>query len=492
MFTALYRKMRPKSFKDIVGQKPIVTTLTNQLRDSHVSHAYLFCGTRGTGKTTTAKVFARAVNCTYSSETGEPCNECDICLDILNERNFNVIEIDAASNNGVDNIRDLREEVKYPPTTGIFKVYIIDEAHMLTTAAFNALLKTLEEPPEHVIFILATTDPQKIPPTILSRCQRYDFKRISRLDMVNSLSGYMAAEGVNIDSEAIEYISSVSDGAMRDALSILDQCISLHSGELISLDKVQALLGAVDYSVLFSFSEALYNRNLALCLSIINNISKEGRDISRFVTDITYHFRNLIISNYSDANNDILDFSKELVEKYRAYAAKMDTNTIIKYIFGLSELQNQMRYSSGERLMLEVFAVKTCNENIVATETIAKPITIEKPVMPQAKSPEPIAANSDLKQVGEDWTGFCNSFSGLLKSLLALTTVKCDNAVNVICKDDSSLSYIKDNKNIIAAELKKYFNLSEEPMLAFRIADNADDNFTKKLQSEIDMEISFD
>ncbi|HIT86609.1 MAG TPA: DNA polymerase III subunit gamma/tau, partial [Candidatus Coprocola pullicola] len=236
-YTALYRKFRPDTFSGVIGQEHIVKTIKNQILSDRVSHAYLFCGTRGTGKTSTAKIFARAINCLAPKE-GNPCNECTLCRAALENRSMNVIEIDAASNNGVDNIREIREEVKYPPTQGKYKVYIIDEVHMLSSGAFNALLKTLEEPPEHVIFILATTDPQKVPATILSRCQRFDFHRITTEQIAQTLSEYMKIEDIPVQKEALHYIARLGDGSMRDSLSILDQCTAFYSDELLTLEKV--------------------------------------------------------------------------------------------------------------------------------------------------------------------------------------------------------------------------------------------------------------
>ncbi len=255
-YTALYRKWRPKDFNDVVGQDHIVKTLTNQIMASRVTHAYLFCGTRGTGKTSTAKIFAQAVNC-ENPDNGNPCHVCSSCLDIEKSNSMNIIEIDAASNNGVDNIREIREEVKYTPTVGTYKVYIIDEVHMLSTGAFNALLKTLEEPPGHVIFILATTEPHKILATILSRCQRYDFKRITISTISDTLETYMVHEGITIEVKAINYIAKVANGSMRDALSILDQCIAFYLGEEVTLIKVLDVLGAVDHEVFAQLTDAL-------------------------------------------------------------------------------------------------------------------------------------------------------------------------------------------------------------------------------------------
>ena len=252
-YTALYRKFRPATFEEVKGQDHIVTTLKNQIQAGRIGHAYLFCGTRGTGKTTVAKILAKAVNCEHPLD-GSPCNECSSCQAIQAGTSTNVIEIDAASNNGVDNIREIREEVSYRPTQGRYKVYIIDEVHMLSTGAFNALLKTLEEPPEYVIFILATTEVNKIPVTILSRCQRYDFKRITIDTIAGRLMELMQKEGVEAEERAVRYVAKAADGSMRDALSLLDQCIAFYLGESLTYDKVLNVLGTVDTEV---FSQLL-------------------------------------------------------------------------------------------------------------------------------------------------------------------------------------------------------------------------------------------
>ncbi len=247
-YTALYRKFRPTAFEDVKGQEPIITTLKNQIRADRIGHAYLFCGTRGTGKTTAAKIFAKAVNCQHPVD-GSPCGECEMCKAIAAGTSMNVIEIDAASNNGVDNIREIREEVAYRPTEGRYKVYIIDEVHMLSIGAFNALLKTLEEPPEYVIFILATTEVHKIPVTILSRCQHYDFRRITIETISARLQELMVTEQVEAEERAIRYVAKAADGSMRDALSLLDQCIAFYLGEKLTYDHVLDVLGAVDTEV---------------------------------------------------------------------------------------------------------------------------------------------------------------------------------------------------------------------------------------------------
>lgn len=314
-YQALYRRLRPQRFDDVIGQEHIIRTLKNQIEKDRINHAYLFCGTRGTGKTTTAKIFARAINCTGEGE--KPCNECSVCKEALKGTNLNIIEIDAASNNSVDNIRDIVEEVKYPPTEGRYKVYIIDEVHMLTTSAFNALLKTLEEPPAHVVFILATTDPQKMPVTVLSRCQRFDFHRIGHKDMVKVLTEYMENEKADVDVSALEYIAEISDGAMRDALSVLDQCLSFYYDRRITEKEVREITGATDRGVFFDITSAMNFNDSGKCMEIIDDIVIKGRDIQQFVQDMILHLRNLLLAVSVNKESKALDYSQDYIEKLR-------------------------------------------------------------------------------------------------------------------------------------------------------------------------------
>ena len=283
-YIALYRKWRPSTFDEIKGQDAIVTTLRNQIEANRIGHAYLFCGTRGTGKTSAAKVFAKAVNCEHPVD-GNPCGQCESCRSIAAGSSLNVIEMDAASNNGVDDARQIKESVVYSPTNAKYKVYIIDEAHQITREAFNALLKTMEEPPSYVIFILATTEPHKIPVTILSRCQRYDFKRISTGTLEDRLKEVADNEGITIEDKAIEYIASKAEGGMRDALSLLDQCASFFLGKDITYERALEVLGAVDTSVFSEFLRSLAARSVTDCVSLIDRILIQGRDLGQFVTD---------------------------------------------------------------------------------------------------------------------------------------------------------------------------------------------------------------
>ena len=318
-YQALYRKWRPLEFEDVKGQEHIVTTLKNQIRADRIGHAYLFCGTRGTGKTTVAKIFAKAVNCEHPVD-GSPCGECPTCKAIAEGRSMNVIEIDAASNNGVDNIREIRDEVQYSPTEGRYKVYIIDEVHMLSIGAFNALLKTLEEPPAYVIFILATTEAHKIPVTILSRCQRYDFHRISIETIAGRLSQLMEAEHINAEEKAIRYVAKAADGSMRDALSLLDQCIAFYLGQDLKYENVLEVLGAVDTAVFAEMLSYILKADTDAGMQLLEQIIMQGRDLGQFVSDFVWYLRNLLLVKTTDDEakaEDIIDVSADNLEQLK-------------------------------------------------------------------------------------------------------------------------------------------------------------------------------
>ena len=358
-YTALYRKFRPDSFQDVKGQDAIVRTLKNQIRAQRIGHAYLFCGTRGTGKTTVAKILAKAVNCEHPID-GNPCNECETCKAIAAGNSMNVIEIDAASNNGVDNIREIREEVAYSPTSGKYKVYIIDEVHMLSIGAFNALLKTLEEPPSYVIFILATTEAHKIPITILSRCQRYDFKRIARTTIVDRLRELMDEEQVEVEDKALRYIAKKGDGSMRDSLSLLDQCIAFYLGEKLTYEHVLDVLGAVDTDEFSKLLREVLDGDVTQVILHLENMIMQGRDLTQLVNDFTWYLRNLLLLKSSDNMEDVLDVSAENLEQLKEEAAMVRDDTLMRYIRIFSELQNQIKYAGSKRVMLEVALIKLC------------------------------------------------------------------------------------------------------------------------------------
>lgn len=358
-YLALYRKYRPDTFDDVKGQDAVITTLRNQIEAGRIGHAYLFCGTRGTGKTTAAKIFAKAVNCEHPVN-GSPCGKCASCRSIAEGTSLNVLEIDAASNNGVDTIRQIRDDVTYAPTEGKYRVYIIDEAHMLSGGAANALLKTLEEPPSYVIFILATTEPQKIPVTVLSRCQRYDFQRISIDTIAGRLTELMQKEGIQTQERAIRYIAKAAEGSMRDALSLLDQCISYYIGQELTYDKVLDVLGAVDTEIFQRLLQNILDDDVAGAVGIVEELIQQGRELGQFVTDFIWYLRNLLLLQASDEIEDALDVSAENLEELKQMAFKTDQNTLIRYIRIFSELSNEMRFASQKRVLLEIAIIKLC------------------------------------------------------------------------------------------------------------------------------------
>ncbi len=356
-YTALYRKWRPSSFADVKGQDHIVQTLKNQIISQRIGHAYLFCGTRGTGKTSIAKIFAKAVNCEQPAD-GSPCGECRTCRNIAAGASLNVVEIDAASNNGVENIREIREQVQYPPTEGKYRVYIIDEVHMLSTGAFNALLKTLEEPPSYVIFILATTEVHKIPVTVLSRCQRYDFKRITVETIAEHLKELTQAEKIQVEEKALTYIAKSADGALRDALSLLDQCIAFHYGELLTYDNVLDVLGAVDITVFGRLFRAVAQNKTKDCIACLEDMVIQGRELGQFVVDFIWYLRNLLIIKSVDDGENLMDMSTENQNLLREDSNLADPETLLRYIRVFSDLSNQLRYASQKRVLIEVALIK--------------------------------------------------------------------------------------------------------------------------------------
>ena len=375
-YTALYRKFRPDTFADVKGQDAIVKTLKNQIRADRIGHAYLFCGTRGTGKTTIAKIMAKAVNCEHPVD-GNPCNECPTCKAIAAGTSMNVIEIDAASNNGVDNIREIRDEVAYSPTTGKYKVYIIDEVHMLSIGAFNALLKTLEEPPSYVIFILATTESAKIPVTILSRCQRYDFRRIPMETIERRLRELADKEQVDVEEKALRYIAKKADGGMRDALSLLDQCIAFYLGETLTYDNVLEVLGAVDTDEFSKMLREILLSKIPQVMTHLEELVMQGRDLGQFVTDFTWYLRNLLLLKTSDDCEDVLDVSSENLIQLQEEAGMVREDTLMRFIRILSDLSNQLRSAASKRVLLEIALIKMCrpetqNDEISVLERVRR------------------------------------------------------------------------------------------------------------------------
>ncbi len=376
-YMALYRKWRPDEFEEVKGQEHVVTTLKNQIIHDRIGHAYLFCGTRGTGKTTVAKLFAKAVNCEHPLEDGSPCNACATCKSISSGNSLDVIEMDAASNNGVDNIRDIRENVQYSPTVGKFKVYIIDEAHMLSGGAFNALLKTLEEPPSYVIFILATTESHKIPITIRSRCQKYDFRRIGLDVIYERLMELLQREQIEAEEKAIRYVAKVADGSMRDALSLLDQCISYYLGQTLTYEKVLEVLGAVDVEIFSDLMRHVMKADTTKALAIIDDVIWQGRELSQFVNDFTWYMRNLLLIKSSDVLSDQLDLSADNLDSMKQIADEVQMQSLMRYIRVFSELSTQIRYATQKRVTLELAVIKlTTPQMEVDTESILERLRV--------------------------------------------------------------------------------------------------------------------
>ncbi len=385
-YMALYRKFRPTEFEDVKGQEHIITTLQNQIKANRIGHAYLFCGTRGTGKTTVAKIFAKAVNCEHSVG-GSPCGECAMCRAIAAGASMNVIEIDAASNNGVDNVREIREEVTYRPTEGRFKVYIIDEVHMLSIGAFNALLKTLEEPPEYVIFILATTEVHKIPVTILSRCQHYDFHRITIETITARMQELLRAEQVEAEEKALRYIAKAADGSMRDALSLLDQCIAFYLGQKLTYEHVLEVLGAVDTDVFSRLLRRVVERNVPQVLNIVEELVMQGRELSQMVADFTWYLRNLLLVQTSDGIEDVLDVSAENLRQLQEEARMVEPDRLLRDIRIFSELSGKMKYATQKRVLLEVALIKLCTPAMESnTDTLLDRLRVMEAEMEKVKA----------------------------------------------------------------------------------------------------------
>jgi len=368
-YIALYREWRPTTFEDVVEQEHVVKTLRYSISTGRTAHAYLFCGTRGTGKTTMAHILSRAVNC-LNPKNGDPCNQCELCKEILAGNCVDVLEIDAASNNSVDNVRAIRDEVIYAPTKAKRKVYIIDEVHMLSSGAFNALLKTLEEPPEHVLFILATTEPHKLPATILSRCQRFDFRRITQGSIVNQLNKIALANKTELDVNAAKLIARMSDGAMRDAISLLDQCISLGGGK-IGYDDVLSVVGIVNDSFITNFVGSMLNKSVSAILENISQLVMNGRDIAHFVSDLVLYYRNLLICKVTNGQcDDLIEVPSPVLKIMKQQVDLISQDEIIRQIKELSVLGTGFKWASNPRVLLEVTLIKLCGKSSIVDKSV--------------------------------------------------------------------------------------------------------------------------
>ncbi len=386
-YTALYRKFRPLNFSEMVGQEHITRTLRNQVIEQRVGHAYLFNGGRGTGKTSAAKILARAVNC-LNPKDGEPCNECEICKAILSGSLTDVVEMDAASNNSVEDIRAIRDEVNFLPTRAKYRVYIIDEVHMLSTGAFNALLKTLEEPPEHVKFILATTEPQKLPATILSRCQRFDFKRISTQDIIKRLEIICKESNIQISKEALELIAILSEGAMRDAISILERCAAEQTEE-INEDKVRDLVGIPKITYINKLAKGIINKEPEEAINIVNTILEEGKDIDNFLWELIKYIKDILVYK---STSKLEVYNQEEIKNIKELADSTDKERLLRLIYELSELANNIKWSSQKAIMFEAGIIKACMEvNVVPQNVVAQEQVVNRKQIAPVQKQENIA-----------------------------------------------------------------------------------------------------
>lgn len=522
-YTALYRKFRPTTFGDVKGQEHIVTTLKNQIKAERIGHAYLFCGTRGTGKTTIAKIFARSVNCEHPVD-GSPCGECAICKAIGVGASMNVIEIDAASNNGVDNIREIVDEVAYSPAEGKYKVYIIDEVHMLSIGAFNALLKTLEEPPSYVIFILATTEVHKIPITILSRCQRYDFKRITIDTIAARLKELTEKEQVQIEDKALRYIAKTADGSMRDALSLLDQCIAFHFGQELTYDKVLDVLGAVDTEVFSRLLRVVMAGDVTGAIGLLEEIVMQGRELTQFIADFTWYLRNLLLVKTADGIEDVIDVSSENLARLREEAQMAENDVIMRYIRVLSELSGQIRYAAQKRILAEMTLIKLCKPSMETdtgslldrirqlenklengVQIMAVPAAGEgagynqQPVTTsvQQKAELPKAIPEDVKQAAGRWSAIIGEAPMPMKAYLktAYPSLAGDGSLLVVVEDGLPYDYFRqperkaDLENLISGYIGKEINVTVQNTEQGRNPQDVYPDLTKVIDTVIDMEI---
>ncbi|MCR5202309.1 MAG: DNA polymerase III subunit gamma/tau [Lachnospiraceae bacterium] len=522
-YVALYRKFRPSDFNEVRGQEHIVKALRNEVKNDRIGHAYLFTGTRGTGKTSLAKIFSKAVNCTNCID-GNPCNECEVCKAINNQTTFDISEIDAASNNGVANVRSIIENIHYAPTLGRFKVFIIDEVHMLSTGAFNALLKTLEEPPAHVIFILATTEVHKIPITILSRCQRYDFRRITADTIAGRIKELVDIEKIDIEEDAIRYLAKAADGSMRDSLSLLEQCLAYYADEKITYDKVLEVLGAVDSSVFSKCYLAVENQDVNGIISVIDYVVNYGRDIVQFVNEFIWYLRNVLIVSEMDNPKGFLDLGKEQYAQLIETAKGANPESVMRYIRVLSKAAVELKYSSEKRVLLEITLIKLMHpemdedkgmdnlvervralENrapseVVVRETVVKAGT-EASAGPDNKALQEKlkairdAVPEDIKEIVNDWDSIVKGLDVPLNKFIldAKKKLTPDGKLELVFKNDSAYEFVKGNNEQGLEALKKVIEEKKgiRTEIIATINKFEDDTDNPDLSDIINMEINF-
>lgn len=488
-YQALYRKFRPQTFQEVKGQDAIVTTLKNQIKNDRVGHAYLFTGTRGTGKTSIAKLFAKAINC-ENPQDGSPCGICNSCKSIASNTSMNVIEMDAASNNSVEDVRQIVDEVSYSPTEGKFKVYIIDEVHMLSNQAFNALLKTLEEPPSYVVFVLATTEVHKIPITILSRCQRYDFRRIDIATIADRMRELLDVEKVAAEDKALEYIAKCADGSMRDALSLLDQCIAFYLGQELTYDKALEVLGAVDNSVFSQLLRNIINNDILSSIHLVEEVIMKGRELTQFASDFTWYMRNLLLVKTSDNIEDVIDVSTEHKKLLVEESKMIDDIVLMRYIRIFGQLSGDMRYSTQKRVLLELAIIKMCRPEMekdmasvidrirvieeklenglvnVAPAIAVNQATVSEPVK---KVELPPALPEDVAAVASKWKSImARTSDGYVKALLKLCRLSVENDKLILVFDDPNNGEVFKNPEYLET-LKQAINDVAQKDVSFEV-----------------------
>ena len=484
-YTALYRKFRPSTFEEVKGQDHIVKTLQNQITGDRIGHAYLFTGTRGTGKTSVAKIFAKACNC-ENPQNGNPCGKCKSCVSIADGSNMNVVEIDAASNSGVDDVRDIIQEVAFSPTDAKYKVYIIDEVHGLSINAFNALLKTLEEPPSYVIFILATTEIHKVPQTIKSRCQRYDFHRISIETITNRLKELMEVENVTAEEKGLRYIAKAGDGSMRDSLSLLEQCVGFYSDGTLTYENVLEVLGAVDTDEFDRLLSGVVDGDVLSSLKVVEEAINDGRDLTQFVLDFAWYLRNLLLIKAGDNLEDILDISSDNLETMKLNAEKVSPYILTRYIEIFSALADDMRYSGQKRTLLEIAVIRLCKpqmdvdhnsilhrielledaylEGVIPTAVQMGNAPVTEPVKEgisyENRRPLPEKIPEEIKRIFQNWNSITQSkMKSFIPTMIAdaTPTLTADSDIELVFPADKQNSYkhisdVKDEVESILSE----------------------------------------
>ena len=477
MYLALYRKYRPGTFDGVIGQEHITTSLKNQIKNDAISHAYLFCGTRGTGKTSVAKIFAKSINC-ENPTNGSACGKCPTCVALNDASNLDILEIDAASNNRVDEIRELREKVKYPPVNGKYKVYIIDEVHMLTDSAFNALLKTLEEPPKHVVFVLATTEVQKLPATILSRCLRFDFKLVGLEDLEQHVKNIFKQENIAFEDSAVSLIARLGEGSVRDTLSIADMCVA-YTNRNVTYDAVLNAVGAIDKTVLNNLAGHILTGDVHNLLNELSAVIEKGKNIAQIAKDLANYFRDLAVVKTCENFNAILKYPESLISSLVEVASKTSTDTILKALKTYSALDDEFRLTTNPRIVLEVASLNLCDEikNYVGLEKRVEALENKKPqsmsvgvsAQPEIVLPNPVEQTDEKTLFGKLLVNLRAKNEVMLIALLGENTNFSlnNNTLTLVSKNEQEYKTLQKPENLAVlnsamAEIKKGVSVNVE------------------------------